>query len=278
MSNDAYVREVSEADFPEEVLARSRTVPVLVDFWAPWCAPCRVLGPVLERLAAEGRGAFVLAKVNVDENPRLASGYGVQGIPAVKAFKDGQVADEFAGALPEARVREFLKKVAPSLADRALAEARGLLALRQWSLAEAALRQVLDGQPGSSEAALGLARALLAQGRGCEALTLLDDFPTGDHAPLADTLRPLAQLLCAVESPDGAVADSDLDALYYQSARLLARGQLEAGLDGLLDVLRQDKRYRKGEPRQVMVALFALLGEDDPATRQYRQELAGVLY
>lgn len=278
MSKDAYVRDVSEADFAEEVLARSRAVPVVVDFWAPWCAPCRVLGPVLERLAAEGRGAFLLAKVNVDENPRLASNYGVQGIPAVKAFKDGQVADEFVGALPEARVREFVKKVAPSEADRALAEARGLLAIRQWALAEAALRKVLDSQPGSSEAALGLARALLAQGRGCEALGLLEDFPTGDHAPLADTLRPLAELLCAVESPDGAVAENDLDAQYYQSARLLARGQLEAGMDGLLDVLRQDKRYRKGEPRQVMVALFTLLGEDDPATRQYRQELAGVLY
>jgi putative thioredoxin len=278
MSKGPYVTEVTEATFAEEVLARSTSVVVVVDFWAPWCGPCRTLGPLLERLAEEARGAFRLAKINVDENPRLASGYGVQGIPAVKAFKDGQVADAFTGALPEGKVREFLRKLAPTEADRALQEATSLLSIRQWARAEAALRRVLADQPRSSPAALGLAKTLLAQGRGCEAAGLLDDFPAGDQAPLAEKLRPLAQLLCEVESPDGALAETDLDAQYYQSARLLARGQLEAGMDGVLEVLRQDKRYRKGEPRQVMVAVFELLGEDDPATRQYRGELAGVLY
>jgi putative thioredoxin len=107
---------------------------------------------------------------------------------------------------------------------------------------------------------------------------LLDDFPRGDATPAAEKLAPLARLLCAVESPDGAIAETDLDALYYQSARLLARGHLEAGMDGLLDVLRQDKRFRKGEPRLVMVALFELLGDDDPTTRAYRGELASVLF
>jgi putative thioredoxin len=278
MSKSAYIRDVTEASFTADVLVESNTTPVVVDFWAPWCGPCRTLGPLLERLAADARGAFVLAKINVDENPALATRYGVQGIPAVKAFREGRVVDEFTGAQPEGRVRDFLKRVAPSQADRALAQATSLLAIRQWAAAEAALRQVLADQPGQPLAALGLVKALLAQGRGCEAEALLEDTRFGDVAPSAEKLAALARLLCEVETPDEALAETDLDSLYYQSARLLARGQLEAGMDGLLDVLRQDKRYRKGEPRLVLVALFELLGDDDPSTRAYRSELASVLF
>ncbi len=183
-----YVLEVSEATFADDVLARSGRVPVVVDFWAPWCTPCRTLGPLLERLAAEARGAFVLAKLNVDDNPQLASAYGVQGIPVVKAFRDGQVADGFTGLQPEARVRELIKKVAPTAADRRLVEAQSLLATRHWSAAEAAFREVLADQPTSAPAALGLLKALLALGRGCEAVDLLEDFPRGDAAPMAEKL------------------------------------------------------------------------------------------
>ena len=273
-----YVLDVSEANFAADVLAQSARLPVIVDFWAPWCAPCRTLGPVLEKLANEGQGAFVLAKLNVDDSPNLAAEHGVQGIPAVKAFRDGKVVDEFTGAQPEPKVREFLRKVAPSPADRALAEAHSLLAIRQWARAEAALRRARAALPASGPAALGLARALLAQGRGCEALTILEDFPRSDQVVAAEKLVPLAQLLCEIEAPDDPVAETDLDALYYQAARLLARGQLEAGLDGLLDVLRQDKRYRKSQPRLVMLSVFELLGDDDATTREYRRELASVLY
>jgi putative thioredoxin len=278
MPSEPHVLDVTESTFETEVIGQSSRRPVLVDFWAPWCSPCRVLGPLLEKLAAEAGGSFVLAKLNVDDSPNLAAEYGVQGIPVVKAFRDGQVVGEFTGAQPEAKVREFVRKVAPSAADRALAEAHSLLAIRQWARAEAALRGVRASQPSSGPAALGLARALLAQGHGCEAQSILEDFPRSDQVVVAEKLLPLARLLCEIEAPDAPLADTDLDALYYQAARLLARGQLEAGLDGLLDLLRQDKRYRKGEPRRVMLGVFELLGDEDDTTRAYRSELASVLY
>jgi putative thioredoxin len=273
-----YIVEVSEATFATDVLAQSNQVPVVVDFWAPWCSPCHTLGPLLERLTAEARGAFILAKLNVDDSPQLSASYAVQGIPAVKAFREGKVVDEFVGAQPEARVREFLKKVAPTTADRKLTEAHSLLATRHWAEAEAAFRAVLADQPDHAAAALGRLKSLLALGHGCEADDLVAVFPRGDATPAAEKLAPLGRLLCEVEGADAPLAENDLEALYFQSARLLARGQFEAGMDGLLDVLRQNKRYRKGEPRQVMVALFELLGDDDPATRDYRNELASVLF
>jgi putative thioredoxin len=278
MTENPFVLDVTEATFEADVILQSNLVPVLVDFWAPWCGPCRMLGPLLEKLADEANGAFVLARVNVDENSGLATRYGVQGIPAVKAFKDGGIVDQFVGAQPEARVREFVNKLAPTAADLALSEALSLLALRQWAGAEAAARRVLADQPGNGRAALTLVKALLAQGQGCQAEDRLDAFPRDDAIVVAEKLAPLARLLCEVQSADGPQTDSDVDALYFHSAQLLARGQMEAGLDGLLDVLRQDKRYRKGEPRLVMLAVFELLGEDDPVTRQYRNELASVLF
>jgi putative thioredoxin len=278
MSESEYILEVSEAEFDQAVIERSREVPVIVDFWAEWCGPCRVLSPILEKLAEEGKGAFLLAKVNVDENPSLATEYNVRGIPAVKAFRAGMAVAEFVGAIPEPKVREFIGKVAPSEAERALNEAQSLLSIRQWAAAEAAFRRVLEDQPGNAIAALGLVKALLAQGRGCEAEELLEDFPRSDHIMTAETLKPLAHLLCQVEPAEPPIYDSDLDALFYQAGRLLARGQWEAGIDGLLETIRRDKKYGKGEPRRIMLSLFELLGEDDPRTREYRNELASALY
>jgi len=278
MSKTDYIQEVSEADFDITVIAKSREVPVIVDFWAPWCGPCRVLGPLLEKLAAEGKGAFILAKLNVDENPSLSSQYNVRGIPAVKAFRDGGVVDEFVGSIPEPKVRDFVSRVAPTEADLALNEAQSFLATRHWAQAEAAFRRVLEDRPDNASAALGLIKSLVAQGHGCEAAELIENFPGGSEIAIAEKLKALADLLCEVEPSDPPVADADLDALFYQSGRLLARAQWEAGMDGLLETLRRDKRYRKGEPRLVMLGIFELLGEDDPHTRSYRQELASVLF
>ncbi|MBL8056817.1 MAG: tetratricopeptide repeat protein [Anaerolineales bacterium] len=278
MGHPEYIIEVTEATFEEAVLVCSQSVPVVVDFWAPWCVPCRTLGPLLERLAQAGGGAFRLAKVNADENPNLAAQYSVRGLPTVKAFREGRVVAEFTGLIPEPKVREFLRKLAPTPADQALSEGLSFLATRHWAQAEAACRTALELEPANGAAGLGLLQALLRQGRGCEAADLLDNFPRGDEIVAAEKLRPLAEFLCEVEGADPPLEDSDQTALYHQAARLFARGQWEAALDGVLEVLRQDRRYRRGEARQVLLAVFELFGEADPLTRQYRTELASVLF
>jgi putative thioredoxin len=278
VSLSEHIHDVDESTFEGEVLLRSHDLPVIVDFWAPWCQPCRVLGPLLERLAIEAGGAFLLAKINVDDNPKLAVRYGVQGIPVVKAFRNGEVVSEMVGNQPEALVRRFLQKQAPSQLDRGLEEARSLLAVRRWSEAEQAYRQILEEQEGSSAAALGLVQSLLMQGRGGEAQAILRAFPPGDDGPAAERLRPLADLLAEVEEATPAAEDDPLAAELHQCARLIVRGNLPAAMDGLLDILRADKSYRKGLPRQVLLALFTLLGEQDPLARSYRDELASVLF
>ena len=180
------VFDVDERDFDQRVVERSREVPVVVDFWAAWCAPCRALGPALERAASAREGRVELAKVDVDRNQRLAQSFRVQGIPAVKAFRDGSVADEFTGALPPAEVERFFDSIVPSEADR-LAE--GAVA----SGDEAALRRALELDPSHAEAARALGRLLLARGDAEGALGVLeavgDDFAAAGLAARARLLR-----------------------------------------------------------------------------------------
>ena len=231
-------------------------------------------------LAQECAGSFLLAKVNVDENSGLAVRFGVQGIPSIKAYRNGEIMAEFNGSAPERTVREFIQKVAPSETDNIIIEATSLLAIRQWEQAEERLRIVLDSQPHNSVATLGLVRALIAQGKGDEAIAFINDFPAGSEIVAAQQLKPLAQLLAEVDVPPTRdTADmGTLEAQYWQSARLLARGQHAAAMDGLLEVLRYDKNFRKGEPKLVILSMFALLGEEDPLTREYRDELASILF
>jgi putative thioredoxin len=273
-----HILDVDESTFEREVIQRSYEVPVVVDFWAAWCGPCRVLGPILERLAIEAGGSFLLAKVDVDANPNLAIRFGVRGIPAVRAFRQGEVAAEFAGAQPESAVRRFLERIAPSQASQAIETAASLLATRHWPEAEAAFRAVLEGEETNSRAALGLTQSLLMQGRGAEAKAVLDHFPPGQEWAVAEGLKPLATLLADLERGEPEDNGDALEASLRQAGRLVARGNLAAAMDGLLDILRQDKSYRKGLPKDILLALFALLGDSDPLTREYRDELASVLF
>jgi putative thioredoxin len=278
MADRDNIIEVTDDSFESDVIQQSEDMLVIVDFWAPWCGPCRVLGPVLEKLAADPNLNFILAKVNVDENPQVSMRYQVQGIPAVKAFVDGEVEDEFVGTLPEVRVRQFIEKLLPDEADLAFREANSLLATRHWAQAEDAFREFLDANPQHDGARLGLARALIAQGSGCEAAELLEGSWHGPAMVPANRLLPLARFLCWATQLDDDVEREPLEAQFQQAGRLLQRHNVEAALDGLLDVLRQDKRYRGGEPKEVMLGVFELLGDEDPLTESYRRELASVLF
>lgn len=280
MTPSDFIVDVSETDFEYEVLSYSQNVPVVVEFWAEWCQPCKVLGPMLEELTHEAGGSFRLARVDVDANPNLALRYGVRSIPTVKAISQGQVVAEFAGMQPEPRVRDFLERLAPpSEAALALEKAHSLLAMHAWAEAEAVYRKLEEDQPGDSAVALGLVKALLAQGKSGEALLLLNYFPASREFNTAQMLLPLARAMKAFEKNAPADEDeTDLDIAFKNSIRLAQRGNHLAALDGLLDVLRQDKRYGEDTARQVYLGILELLGADDPDARQYRNELTSVLF
>jgi putative thioredoxin len=274
---NADILEVVESNFDQEVVRYSMETPVVVDFWAPWCVPCRQLGPLVEKLAIEAAGAFRLAKVNVDDNPGLSARFGVQSIPLLKAFHEAKVVAQLVGAQPESAVRKFLREVAPGPTERALAEAAGWYTARHWTEAEQSARHALELDRGSSSAALFLIKALLWQGKGSEALEEIGQFPAGSELLSAQRLQPLAALMAEAASSADQPSD-DSEAEYLHAARLMARGNYPAALDGLLDLLRRDKHYRQDDARKVFLAALELLGEDDPLTRPYRDELASVLF
>ena len=275
-----FIIDVSEADFEYHVITYSQNVPVVVDFWAEWCGPCRVIGPILGRLAEEAQGGFRLAKVNVDENPNLALRYNVRSIPIVKAFKEGKMIAEFVGVQPESKIREFLHEITPDQSDLNLEKGQSLLEMQQPIEAESSFRQALDISPTNSAALLGLARCLLQQGRGYEALDLLSNFPTSKEFGSAEKLHPLAKKLSQFDTERARIeaTGAPIDAAFLNSLRLIKRGNIEAAMDGLLDILREDKHYNDGEARRIMVAILEMLGDNNPITRQYRGELASVLF
>jgi len=216
--------------------------------------------------------------VDVDKNPNLALRYSVRSIPTVKAFTSGQVVSEFVGMIPEERLSEFLGKITPpSPQQLQLEKADSFLKLKQWGQAEKLYRDLIDQSADMPGTMLGLAKALLMQNKNGEALELLRNFPASRLMNTAELLRPYAEDLVAMAN--GKLADeTDLDAAFQMAVRLASRGNLPAALDGFLDILRQNKNYRRGRARQVILSLLELLGEEDPQTRQYRSELASVLF
>jgi putative thioredoxin len=277
MSNYANIIDVSEDDFEFQVVAYSQQKPVIVDFWAEWCAPCRVLGPVLEELAEEAEGAFRLAKVNVDENPKLAKRFNVFSIPTVKGFNQGQMVAEFAGALPEGKIREFLQQLVPDETSLAIEKGFSLLEERDASDAEQVFRTALHNQPGNPQALWGLSRALMFQNRNAEAADLLANFPISKMMTAAQTLLPLATALASYEPADE-IPDDALEAAYQRSLMLLVRGNYPAALDGFMSILREDKRFRTGTAHQLVLGVFTLLGESHYLTLEYQRELANILF
>jgi putative thioredoxin len=278
MKPSAHIVTVNENDFQYEVLAFSNQTPVVVDFWAEWCGPCKLLSPTLEKLADEGAGSFRLAKVDVDANPNLAIQFQVKGIPAVKAFRDGQVVAEFVGARSESDVREFLRGLAPNPGDLAIEKGNSLLALGNWGQAGKAFAEVLGSNPDNGQALLGLAKSHIAQGNALLALPILREFPASKEYSIAEQLLPLADALIDIEESADPAEIDDLLAAYQHSLKLVSLGNIPSAVDGMLDILRQDKSYLNGEVRKVIVGMLHLLGEENAQTKSFRSELASLLF
>ena len=250
------IGDVSEQEFQDKVIERSKQVPVVVDFWAEWCGPCRTLGPALEKAVRERNGEIELAKVDTDRNPRIARDFQIASIPAVKAFKDGKVVAEFIGAIPPARIEAFLNEIVPSQADR-LAESGD----------EESLRKALELDPRHAGAAIGLGRILLGRGENDEALEALGPFP---HDFIADGLAARAEL-SAAENGSGA---DELRAAFSA----WDDGEPGEALEKLQAVLGSEQDPdRKDQLRRVMVAIFTELGADHPLAREHRRRLAAAL-
>jgi putative thioredoxin len=242
--------DATEADFEQTVIERSRRLPVVVDFWAAWCAPCRQLTPVLEQAVTERAGKLALAKVDTETNQRLAAAFGIQGIPAVKAFKDGRIESEFTGAQPPAVVARFLDALLPSEADALVAAG-----------AEDDLRRALELEPSRADAGVALARILVARGEREDALSILAEFP-GSFAA-----EGLAARLRLEEDEELRAAFAALD-----------DGDQQRGLDTLIEAIAGTRDERREDLRRAVVGVLDQLGVEHPVARESRRKLASALY
>ena len=279
----AYSIDVTETNFMQEVIEASHRAPVLVDFWAPWCGPCRSLGPILEKLAAEYQGRFRLAKVNSDENQALAGQFGVRGIPNVKAFVGGKMVDEFTGALPESAVREFIDALLPSPAEPLRLEAQAARARGEADATRKLLLQAIRLDPKHEQARLDLVDVLLDAGDLAEAQRLL-----GEIAESAKDRSRIDALSARIALAQGAPAGADESALNARLAAdpadhearlglanlLAARQDYRGALEHLLEIVRRDRAFGDDIGRKTMLQVFSLLGPDSELVRTYRGELS----
>jgi putative thioredoxin len=278
--------DAAAATFDQDVVEASKTVPIVVDFWAPWCGPCRVIKPILEKLAAEYGGKFLLAKVNTDENPDIAARYGVRGIPNVKAFVDGRVANEFTGALPESGVRSFIENVLPSAGEELRVAAAADIAQGDATAAEAKLRHAITLEPEHDAAHVDLAELLLARpdvDAAEAALAAVPGHRRDDRAAALATrialLKKLASLpdLATLRARVDAQPD-DLDARLAYAQGLAAGSTFAPALDELLEIVRRGRGERREQARKAIVDIFGLAVDQPDLVSDYRRKLAGVLY
>ena len=287
MSEPTHVFDATTETFEAEVLQKSMQTPVLVDFWAPWCGPCKTLGPMLEKLAGEFNGSFLLAKVDVDKEQEIAAAFQIRSVPTVFLVKAGQIADGFPGAVPESQIREFLKQhgIEPGpAANEAPAEAEAVPVDPHAQVL--ALRKAIESEPDTPELKLDLALALLATGAAVEAESLLDALPanleTDDRTVRARSRLAFAAIVKdapPVEVLEAAITANadDLRARHLLGAQQLLGGKAEAGLEQFLEMLRRDRNYEQGLPRKLLLDAFRVV-EDENLVGLYRRKMASLLF
>jgi putative thioredoxin len=281
-----YVRDIDETQFPEAVILRSTELPVVVDFWAPWCGPCRVLGPILEGQIAALGGKVELVKVNTDESPNVAAEFNIQGIPAVKAFRNGEVVAEFVGAHPANFIHDWLTALLPSAGAEALLQAEAAAQSGKSDQAEAAFRALLSDPEVRDNAAVRLARLLLARGKPDEVAPVLKQIdPRSDAAEAIPSIERLVALATHARGQGGeAVAlaglekdPRDLEARYTLGSALAAKGDFAGALDQFLEVVSRNRKLHEDGARIAMLAIFDQLGNDSVLTQDFRRKLQIVL-
>jgi len=273
--------DVGLADFPQHVLEESKHRPVVVDFWAPWCGPCKSLKPILEKLAAEYGGKFLLAKVNSDDNQELAVRYGVRGIPSVKAFVNGEPVDEFSGALPEGEVRAFLDRFIPSPVDELRQRADAARMAGDISGALKLLVEASKLDPVHVGVRLDMAEIMLDLNEADKAGRLIGSVPD-DADPRVPALKARLQFMGAAGEDEAALNariaanENDLEARLKLANLRVAAGQYEAGMDQLLEIVRRDRSFEDDIGRKTLLSVFNLLGGGELVSR-YRRLLASAL-
>ncbi|RAR57044.1 MULTISPECIES: tetratricopeptide repeat protein [Halomonadaceae] len=281
----AYIVDLDMSNFQQVVLEGSMNTPVVLDCWAPWCEPCKNLTPVLEKLAREYNGAFVLAKLNIEDHQQIAAQLGIRSVPDVKLIMQGQLYDEFQGALPEGQIREWLGKhitaaAAPEASPEEQAEAA--LAAGDPATARAIYQQLVQDNPQHHDYQIDLASAVLAEGQPEDAKAILDNLPPEHRdAPRARGVR--ARLEFGEEAPDAetlaALGDrDDSEAQFLRALRQVADGDYEPGLDALLTLMKRDRAYGDDAARKTLLRVFDALGADHPLTVTYRRKLFAQLY
>ena len=287
------IKDTTDRGFAADVLQESMNQPVIVDFWAPWCGPCKQLTPVLERQVAAAKGAVKLVKINIDENPQIAGRLRIQSIPAVYAFRGGQPVDGFQGALPESQVKDFIKRLAamaggpPSAVDEMMEAAKQALEAGEIQMAAQAYAEVLQAEPDRVEAIAGLARAYLLAGDLAGARTVLESVPPDalNHEDVKAVTAALALAEKAGEAgkSDGlkAALDADpdnLQARYDYGLALVAEGKTEEAIDEFLAIFKRDRKWEDDKARKELLNLFEALGPMDPIVSAGRRKLSALMF
>jgi putative thioredoxin len=288
------IKESSEAAFAQDVIEVSQEVPVIVDFWAPWCEPCKQLGPLLEKVVTEANGAVKMVKIDIDQNQNLAQQLRIQSIPAVYAFYQGKPVDAFQGAQPESQIREFVTKLTQtagteekSPVDEALEQAEALIESGQFEQAGAVYSQVVQHAPDNITAKAGLARCCIETGNTAGAQELVDTLSDDERMDTAFTsvisaldlaekaaeAGDLAPLQVAVEANP-----KDHEARYNLALALYAGGQAEAAIDALIEIIRQNRGWNDDAARLELLKLFEAIGPTDPLTMDGRKKLSSILF